>query len=1040
MNFLRILFSVFCWALVLALMLLIAAFIPALQTWGAGWALHHAGVHGSVGEVSAAFGKFEADQVQLDSPDGAFKAAVIQAELPITGALFGRRFHFRSLTAKGWTLTLQPEAGRAGEASDQTAARAMGALLGGWKLPYDFSVDHADLEGDVVILGPKGKDPARVHLKLNGGGLEPGKVGQFAIEATAALADPNLPMFAISADGQLLVSIDTQVISRLELKAQLSPRGSAIPNDLKLEGDLAAIRGPDAVRYTVDLAMAGRHFIALDAHLTESTGLLAGSWKANLKDTDLPLFWKDQTFPVGTASGEGRFEADPNQGRLRVAGEIRAAADHLGNVQPVWERVGAVSVTAAFDATHQAGSLRVARLNLSVEQARSENALRPQATAELLQPVTFDETTGAYQPERPAADWIRGAWQAVPLAWLAGMTGPAAFSGGAVSGRWIGRGAAADLTVRTEGPLQASAVAVTWNGADGPAGLDWVIDGNATHTATGWAMNWNPLVLRDAQGVVAQVTAKVTPPRAEGAPGTAAGQWTAQLPALARHVPVGARRWLAGQTASGDFTLSLGASTLVEAKVNVIGQTAEWHVEARIHAEGSGEGAYNFTIPLTLTFGPGKSSTLEAEGSWSGSESSRLRLKLYSTAIAAENLAPLAAWLGDIRVGDSAGKPPMGDSAGGARPPGALGPTAVGLVPKSRPQLGQTSVPGGHAPPPDALPPDAPPTVLPQASSVDEASPSIPFWGAGTGSIFFQFDQLTYQGATYRDVSASVDYDAKSFQLMDGHIKFGTYTVTDATGGITFNRAVEQPYQLTLKTPLGEVAADAFLPPPKKGDDPLLEGKFTVEVALIGSGRDRAELLSAVRPVFKVSSKGGIIRLLKTDVGAALPQYSTTVGDTVGGVGSKIGSFIGIHGQLGGKNPVSDTAQNILEVTYDLAEIGFDQCSLTAVVQPDGAIDLQDIKLVAPDETFVGSGHITGDAKLPLNRRPLMLNWQVGFRGHVAELMAKGGLLAYKKDQPGYSTIPDLHTTGTYASPVMADWRNLLVQAALKPDPPKKKR
>jgi hypothetical protein len=591
--------------------------------------------------------------------------------------------------------------------------------------------------------------------------------------------------------------------------------------------------------------------------------------------------------------------------------------------------------------------------------------------------------------------------------------------------------------MRTDGPLKAAGIAVAWNGATGPAGLDWVLDGEATHTATGWEMNWNPLVLRDAQGVVAKITAKVTPPPAEGAPGKAAGHWSAQLPALATHLPAGAQRWLAGQTASGDFAVSLGTSTLIEAQVNVVGQTADRHLEAKVHAEGSGEGAYNFTIPLTLTLGTGKSSTLEAEGSWSGSESSRLRLKLYSAAIAGENLAPLAAWLGDVRAGE----------VGGARPPGALAPTTTSSepstkrTPASRPQLGQTSVPGGYTPPVPASP--APDSSTPGPSSaaaaVADAPAATPFWGAGTGSIFFQFDQLTYHGATYREVAGSVEYDATSFHLMDGRVKFGTVTVTDATGGIAFNPAVAQPYEMTLKAPLGDQRAEEFLPPLKKGDDPLLEGKFTVEVALVGSGRDRAELLGAVRPVFKISSKGGIIRLLKTDVGAALPQHATTVGDTVGGVGTKIGSFIGIKGQLGGKNPVTDTAQNILEVTYDVAEIGFDQCSLTAVCQPDGSIDLKDIKLVAPDETLAGSGRVAADPKLPLNRRPLVLDWQIGFRGHVAELMAKGQLLTYQKDQPGYSTIAsELHTSGTFANPVMADWHDLLVQAALKPDPPKK--
>jgi len=161
--------------------------------------LHRAGVQGTIGDLSAAFGKIEADQVQLDSPDGTFKGAVVQAEIPLTGLVFGHHYHFKNLTAKGWTLTIKPSASRATDEPDETAARAMAVLLGGWKLPYDLTVDHADLEGDIVVLGPKGHDPARIHLKLNGGGLEPGRPAQFAIETTGALADPSLPIFALTA-------------------------------------------------------------------------------------------------------------------------------------------------------------------------------------------------------------------------------------------------------------------------------------------------------------------------------------------------------------------------------------------------------------------------------------------------------------------------------------------------------------------------------------------------------------------------------------------------------------------------------------------------------------------------------------------------------------------------------------------------------------------------------------------------------------------------------------------------------------------------
>jgi len=965
-NFLRTLLSALVWILILAVILVIAAFVPAIQTWALGLVLDRpSGIHGTVGNVAAAFGKTEFDNLHLEFNGAEFNAPLVEAEAPILNAVGRGQFHFRHLVAKGWTLTLQPQRQDDGQVDspDLTVARAIATLLSSGALPYDVQVDTAELEGDILIAAPKGKSPGRIHVILNGGGLAPGHQGDFAINASGSLADPNFPLFTVSTDGHLLVTLETsRLLSRIELKAGLSAKGFSLQQDLQLVGDFAASRTTDSVVYSVDLTSRGRRFLNLLAHLAEKSGQITGTWKVDLRETDFALFTGDRELPVGSAAGEGRFQADPAKALFQTTGALKIAARRLETLDPVLERVGNLSLDTTFDLTHRGHSLRVAQF------AVTATGTHPLATAKILQPFDVDETTWEFKATQPKSDWASGSVQGIPMVWLTtGIAHDVSLTGGDVAGTWIAGPAPGGFRLKSVSPATSSGITLLWNGKPALQGLDFSVLGSATHTDAGWEMKWAPLTISSAGAVLGHLTANFSPGGADESMNKVAGKWDFDLPALLPHVAPEAREWLAAaRSATADYTGSVGSGWILDNNLSVVGAAPDTTLTAAVHTEIGLDGSSNFNVPFKFKEGTVQSD-LTVEGSWSGVLSgSRLRLKLFGGTVVAEQMKGMAGWW------------------------------AQRLMPSGPPGAG------------------------------------VPLWGAGRGSVLFSCDHFMLQNQEYKDVSGNLEYDPSGLQLEDGHVRFGNNNVTDATAKLSFSPAAPVPYELKASAPLGDVEAKTFLPPPAHGEDPQIEGKFTVKAALASTGRNQAELLQNLQEVFSLNSKSGIVRFLKISVADVIPQHGSNVGDTLGGVGNKVGSLLGMQGKIGsGKNPVTPAAQTMVDFSYDVAEIGYDQFTMTAIRDSNGTIELKDLKLVSPDVTLSGSGSIAAQTGKPLTSWPLTLDWSLSFHGHPAELLAKDGLIVYKKDAPGYVVLdPRIHVGGTLEHPDLKQWHDILAKAA----------
>ena len=170
-----------------------------------------------------------------------------------------------------------------------------------------------------------------------------------------------------------------------------------------------------------------------------------------------------------------------------------------------------------------------------------------------------------------------------------------------------------------------------------------------------------------------------------------------------------------------------------------------------------------------------------------------------------------------------------------------------------------------------------------------------PFWGDWIGRISFGFDRLRIAGQDYTDAAGTFDLDHRSIQFENGHGGLPPHRNAKAEGTLTFDAAAEFPYELKAATSLDRIEATAFFGPPPTVGDPLLEAHFALAGTLTGNGRTLDELAARTQEEYRLTSRDGILRLLKTNVADVIPQVTKPVADTVGQVGSFVGSLLGVE-------------------------------------------------------------------------------------------------------------------------------------------------
>ena len=319
-----------------------------------------------------------------------------------------------------------------------------------------------------------------------------------------------------------------------------------------------------------------------------------------------------------------------------------------------------------------------------------------------------------------------------------------------------------------------------------------------------------------------------------------------------------------------------------------------------------------------------------------------------------------------------------------------------------------------------------------------------PFWTGWSGEVTLAFDRVRSGARDFQHVGATFDFDEASIAVNRAWFGSSADNPTQVEASLSFDGAAESPYRLKATVTVNDIDVAPLLGTvPKKdehhqdykyGDEheaePVLEGHFSLAATLTGNGDNPDELFRRAQEEYRVTGKGGIIRLLKTNVADALPdEPPTPVSDAAGTVGGWVGWLAGVKkDSIGsGEKKVGKNTEAVLNLTSQIAEIGYDQLSVTAVRGHDDAIRLVAIEMTSRDEHLTGSGQIAAGSGQPLAGRPLSMDLKLGVRGNVAALMTQAGLLTKQNDELGYLQLvrpAPLHFGGTLQKPDVTDWHD----------------
>ena len=1010
MNFLRLILHTLVIALIVGALLVVVAFAPVVQTWIAQGALaRQPGLKGTLGSFWAGFGRVSVDQLQLTMDGAVLTVPSLKAELPLATALWNRRFRVRRLEAKGWTLDLRKTPVRArGEPAEpappvaaqetpataaqetptasetvtaQNAVRILRGALSQLRLPCDGSLDGVDLDGELLIAAPVGGEAVRIHVIVKGGGMAAGREGAFTFDASGDFIDAEGSMIALVGRGRVAAAMDSpRTFSRVEAKVDLSAKGGILPEDITLTAGLVADLGAGGQTVSLE-AHRGDHSLAdVRTRILSKDDRLAGTWKLDVQDSDIAPFVPKRSLPHFLAEGDGPFDCDATFGEIHAAGRLNGTVSSLGVLAPALERFGEVAVDGTFEATRRGPSIRVDRMGASL------GGTGPALVVQSLQPFDIDARTGVPKPLDPAGDWLDVSLRGFPLAWLFAPSDGFALSGGDASGAFVVRAARDGFALRSKGPVTAAGVSVRRAGRNVAPKVDLALSLLGEYGSTGWQLQAAPLLVDREGRRLAALEAKASRPAAPDQPVAISGTWSADLPTLMAGVSAPGFSWIRGKSAAGDFTVKLGAATEFDGKVSVGGHDESHTITAGVHGEADDSGRLSFLAPITVTLGSAVTG-LSVEGTSIREEAgNRLYLKLTGKDVELEHLRLLATALAEAQ-----GAP----VAAGA---GAQASTRV---------------------------PDR-----------------IPFWGDWTGNITMAFNRLRAGEVVLEDAGGALVVSPRSIRLESGQGAIAGRHFTKVEGSLGFDASAGIPYNLKATGMLDQVDSASIFPATKDGPEPPFGGLFSIATTLNSQGVDLVDLIGKAQEEFRLTSQSAIVRVFKTDVDEAMPpEKISSVGDTLGRMGSGVGTFFGVEdtGQLG-KKTVRPAVEAVLNLINDVAEIGFDDVAITAVRGTDRTIHLVDLAMTAKGERLTGTGQIGYVNGLPLRAQPFSADLQFWGHGRIARRLAAAGLLSTEKDDRGYTKLNQpIHLGGTLEHIDKSQWHDLLVKAAERDAAPAKK-
>ena len=322
-------------------------------------------------------------------------------------------------------------------------------------------------------------------------------------------------------------------------------------------------------------------------------------------------------------------------------------------------------------------------------------------------------------------------------------------------------------------------------------------------------------------------------------------------------------------------------------------------------------------------------------------------------------------------------------------------------------------------------------SLLTQAAKPHEA-----LWGKVSGRVVTEFAHLETGEQHINAFSAMFEVEPDHIHMKGARGIFPSTHGFTSEGTLSYQDAKSPSYSLRAQATMNELQSSEFLLKPKKGVEPIFEGKFSFDADILADANTVPELFSNATRTLHLHSTSGIIRLLKVNIGDTIPQTASVMSDTLGTVSQKLGSFFQLkdHLEKYRDNPISQNADNAISLTNELSEIGYDTVKLNATISPTGLIRLDSINFISADVHIRGFGSINSKNTAFMDA-PLDLNLTLLVKGKSAELLKKAKLDAVNSLDSGFTQLSQPITIkGSLNKLDQTYWHDLLGKAANVPD------
>ncbi len=523
---------------VLCVVLVGAAFLPAVQRWAVLRAARQPGQDLQIARISAGLSRFEAAGVTLRMDDITVRIGSLQGDYRFWPLVTGRRLELGRLKADGIVLDAAKLAsGTAGTGA--AAAPAAPGALGRAKLPMEIVLGQCDLTGRALLPGASGRPPIPVEFKVTGGGIAPGKEGVLELRATVADSSPDAAVSALRTEASLrLTQSPGRTFEKVGLTALVEAEGRelAVPTHLELAAGFAHEAGRETYRVSVDTVLRGaaENLLALHATLPAAGGVYAGEWSVKARRAQIEPFLMGQKLPLFEAEGDGRFTFAAQSGHLALQGRLDAATHRWEDFDPALRPLGDISIKSSFDLAYEGELVRLNRLQATVTGAQPVLELRA------MQAIAFEHATRRFRfGDAAAGDVLQVKLAGLPLAWVRPFVAGLDVSGGQVTGDFSAQAEGNRLVARTVAPLQVDSLNVVQDGHALLLKAGLSADLEAVLAADGWQLRLRQFRLQTPEGDRLEAQLALSAPANDRTRLHVTGSYQARLPALLQPVLAG---------------------------------------------------------------------------------------------------------------------------------------------------------------------------------------------------------------------------------------------------------------------------------------------------------------------------------------------------------------------------------------------------------------------------------------------------------------------------------------------------------------------